>query len=139
MRKKIKTFSTVLEEENAKEIIEYFDETVADYNVLKRTALHILRNNPNIGKNVLNTLLQERFGITKRTANSVIIEVQGVIASALALIPLNIEKLENDTINSQKAKKYWKQPSSSSYSDCSKNQAIWDYKGRFGYFWNDQK
>ena len=51
----------------------------------------------------------------------------------------NIEKLENDTINSQKAKKYWKQPSSSSYSDCSKNQAIWDYKGRFGYFWNDQK
>lgn len=95
MRKKMKTFSTVLEEENAKEIIAYFDETVADYNVLKRTALHILRNNPNIGKNILNTLLQERFGITKRTANSVIIEVQGVIASALALIPLNIEKLEN--------------------------------------------
>jgi len=50
MRKKIKTFSTVLEEENAKEIISYFDETVADYNVLKRTALHILRNNPDIEK-----------------------------------------------------------------------------------------
>lgn len=95
MRKKMKTFSTVLEEENAKEIIAYFDETVADYNVLKRTALHILRNNPDIGKNVLNTLLQERFGITKRTANSAIIEAQGVIASALALIPLNIEKLES--------------------------------------------
>ena len=95
MRKKIKTFSTVLEEENAKEIISYFDETVADYNVLKRTALHILRNNPDIEKNVLNALLQEKFGITKRTANSAIIEAQGVIASVLALIPLNIEKLEN--------------------------------------------
>lgn len=94
MRKKLKTFSTVLEEKNAKEIITYFDETVVDYNVLKRTALHILRNNPDIGKNVLNALLQEKFGITKRTASSAIIEVQGVIASALALIPLNIEKLE---------------------------------------------
>lgn len=99
MRKKMKTFSTVLEEENAKEIIAYFDETVADYNVLKRTVLHILRNNSDIGKNVLNTLLQERFGITKRTANSAIVEVQGVIASALALIPLNIEKLENKIKN----------------------------------------
>ena len=94
MRKKMKTFSTVLEEENAKEIISYFDETTTDYNVLKRTALHILRNDPDIRKNVLNALLQERFGITRRTANSAIIEVQGVIASALALIPLNIEKLE---------------------------------------------
>lgn len=95
MRKKMKTFSTVLEEENAKEIIAYFDETVADYNVLKRTVLHILRNDPDIGKNVLNTFLQERFGITKRTANFAIIEAQEVIASALALIPLNIEKLES--------------------------------------------
>lgn len=103
MRKKMKTFSTVLEEENAKEIIAYFDETVADYNVLKRTALHILRNNPDIEKNVLNALLQERFGITKRTANSAIIEAQGVIASALALIPLNIEKLESRIEDKEKA------------------------------------
>mgnify|MGYP000343449994 CR=1 FL=1 len=102
MRKKMKTFSTVLEEENAKEIIAYFDETVADYNVLKRTALHILRNNPDIEKNVLNALLQERFGITKRTANSAIIEVQGVIASALALISLNIEKLESRIVDKKK-------------------------------------
>lgn len=94
MRKKMKTFSTVLEEENAKEIIAYFDETATDYNVLKRTVLHILRNNPDIRESKLNTLLQEKFGITKRTANSAIIEVQGVIASALALIPLNIEKFE---------------------------------------------
>ena len=94
IRKKMKTFSTVLEEENAKEIIKYFDETVADYNVLKRTVLHILRNNPDIRESKLNTLLQEKFGITKRTAGSAIIEVKGAIASALALIPLNVEKLE---------------------------------------------
>ena len=42
IRKKMKTFSTVLEEENAKEIIKYFNETVADYNVLKRVTLHNL-------------------------------------------------------------------------------------------------
>ena len=102
MRKKIKTFSTVLEGENAKEIIEYFEETAGSYGFLKRCTLHILRNCPEISRNNLNKLLQERFGITKRTANSAIIEVQGVIASALALIPLNIEKLESRIADKKK-------------------------------------
>ena len=92
--KSFKTFSTVLEEDNAKEIIEYFEETSVNYGFLKRCALHILRNDPEISRNELNKLLQERFLVTRRTANSAIYEVEQIISSALALIPLNIEKLE---------------------------------------------
>ena len=92
--KAFKTFSTVLEEDNAKEIIEYFDETTVNYGFLKRCTLHILRNCPEISRNDLNKLLQERFSVTTRTANSAIYEIEEMISSALALIPLNIEKLE---------------------------------------------
>ena len=92
--KAFKTFSTVLKEDNAKEIIEYFEETAGNYGFLKRCALHILRNCPEISRNELNKLLQERFSVTSRTANSAIYEVEEIISSVLALIPLNIEKLE---------------------------------------------
>ena len=92
--KSFKTFSTVLEEDNAKEIIEYFEETAQNYGFLKRCTLHILRNNPEMSRNDLNKFLQERFSVTSRTASSAIYEVEEIINSALALIPLNIEKLE---------------------------------------------
>ena len=92
--KSFKTFSTVLEEDNAKEIIEYFEETAGNYGFLKRCTLHILRNSPEIRRNDLNKLLQERFSVTSRTASSAIYEAEEMISSALALIPLNIEKLE---------------------------------------------
>lgn len=92
--KSFKTFSTVLEEDNAKEIIEYFEESAGNYGYLKRCTLHILRNCPEISRNDLNKILQEKFSVTTRTASSAIYEVEEIISSALALIPLNIEKLE---------------------------------------------
>ena len=93
--KSFKTFSTVLEENNAEEIIEYFEKTAGNYGFLKRCTLHILRNCPEIDRNNLNKILQERFSVATRTANSAIYEVEEVISSALALIPLNIKKLES--------------------------------------------
>ena len=92
--KSFKTFATILEEDNAKEIIEYFEETAGNYGFLKRCTLHILRNCPEMSRNDLNKFLQERFSVTTRTASSAIYEVEEMISSALALIPLNIEKLE---------------------------------------------
>ena len=92
--KSFKTFSTILEEDNAKEIIEYFEETAGSYGFLKRCTLHILRNCPEISRNDLNKLLQEKFSVTARTASSAIYEAEEIISSALALILLNIEKLE---------------------------------------------
>ena len=92
--KSFKTFSTVLEEDNAKEIIEYFEETAGNFGYLKRCILHILRNNPEISRNDLNKLLQERFLVTARTATSAINQIEKVINSALAVIPFNIETLK---------------------------------------------
>lgn len=92
--KSFKTFSTVLEGDNAKEIIEYFEETAGNFGYLKRCTLHILRNNPEINRNDLNKLLQERFLVTARIATSAINEIEKVIHSALAVIPFNIEKLK---------------------------------------------
>ena len=100
--KSFKTFSTVLEEDNAKEIIEYFEETAGNYGFLKRCTLHILRNSPEISRNESNKILQERFSVTTRTASSAIYEVEEIISSALALIPLNIEKLETRIDNKTK-------------------------------------
>ena len=93
--KKISTFSTVLETEHNKNVINYFENTVFRYSTMKRHALHVIRNNPEIKENVLNKYLQDKYGVTTRTANSCIKEVKGIVSSALALLSLNIEKINN--------------------------------------------
>lgn len=46
--KKVSTFSTVLETKHNENVIEYFEDTVFDYSAMKRHALHVIRNNPEI-------------------------------------------------------------------------------------------
>ena len=93
--KKVSTFSTVLETKNNENVINNFEDTVPKYSTMKRHALHVIRNNPEIKENVLNRYLQDKYGVTTRTANSCIKEVRGIVSSALALLSLNIEKIEN--------------------------------------------
>ena len=93
--KKISTFSTVLETKHNENVIEYFEDTVFDYSTMKRHALHVIRNNPEIKENILNRYLQDKYGVTTRTANSCTKEVRGIVSSALALLSVNIEKIEN--------------------------------------------
>ena len=93
--KKVSTFSTVLETKHNENVINYFENTVFKYSATKRHALHVIRNNPEIKENVLNRYLQDKYGVTTRTANSCIKEVKGIINSAIALLSLNIEKIEN--------------------------------------------
>ena len=100
--KKVLTFSTVLETEHNKNVINYFENTVFRYSAMKRHALHVIRNNPEIKENVLNRYLQDRYEVTTRTANSCIKEVKGIVGSALALLALNIEKIENRIKNKKK-------------------------------------
>ena len=57
--------------------------------------MHVIRNNPEIKENVLNRYLQDRYGVTTRTANSCIKEVKGVVNSAIASLSSKIEKIEN--------------------------------------------
>ena len=99
--KKVLTFSTVLEKKHNENVINYFEDTVFRYSAMKRHALHVIRNNPEIKENVLNRYLQDRYGVTTRTANSCIKEMKGIVNCAIALLSLNIEKIEN-RINDKK-------------------------------------
>ena len=93
--KKISTFSTILGTKHNESVISYFEETVFKYSAMKRHALHVIRNNPEIKENFLNRYLQDKYGVTTRTANSCLKEVKGIVNSAVALLSLNIEKIEN--------------------------------------------
>ena len=93
--RKVSTFSTVLETEHNENVINYFEDTVFNYSAMKRHALHVIRNSPEIKENILNRYLQDKYSVTTRTANSCIKEVKGIVSSALALLSLNIEKIEN--------------------------------------------
>lgn len=99
--KKVSTFSTIIETKNNENVIEYFENTVFKYNAMKRHALHVIRNSPEIKENILNKYLQDKYGVTTRTANSCVKEVKGIVSSAIALLSLNIEKIEN-RINDKK-------------------------------------
>ena len=46
--KKVSTFSTVLEKKHNENVINYFENTVFKYNTMKRHALHVIRNSPEI-------------------------------------------------------------------------------------------
>ena len=100
--KKVSTFSTVLETKHNENVIEYFEDTVFDYSTMKRHTLHIIKNNPEIKENILNKYLQDKYGVTTRTANSCIKEVKGIVSSALALLSSKIEKIENRIKNKRK-------------------------------------
>ena len=93
--KKVSIFSTVLETKNNENVINYFENTVFNYSTMKRHALHVIRNNPEIKENILNRYLQDKYSVTTRTANSCIKEVKGIVNSAIALLSSNIEKIEN--------------------------------------------
>ena len=75
------TTETRLYGKNNEDIIAYFDEVKKQYNYILRKVYYIIRNNPKIKENFLNTELQSKYNISRRTANSIIKTVQGRINS----------------------------------------------------------
>ena len=73
------TTETRLYSKNNEDIIAYFDEVKEQYNYILRKVYYIIRNNPKIKENFLNTELQSEYNISKRTANSIIKTVQGKV------------------------------------------------------------
>lgn len=73
------TTETRLYGKNNEDIIAYFDEVKEQYNYILRKVYYIIRNNPKIKENFLNTELQNKYNISKRTANSIIKTVQGKV------------------------------------------------------------
>lgn len=75
------TTETRLYSKNNEDVITYFDEVKEQYNYILRKVYYIIRNNPKTKENFLNTELQSKYNISRRTANSIIKTVQGRINS----------------------------------------------------------
>ena len=86
------TTETRLYIKNNKDIVDYFDEVKAQYNHIFRKVYHIIKNNPKLKINLLNTKLQNKDGINKRTASSIIKTVQGRINSIRELKKTEIKQ-----------------------------------------------
>ena len=86
------TTETRLYIKNNKDIVEYFDEVKAQYSCIFRKVYYIIKNNPKIKINLLNTKLQNEYNISKRTASSIIKTVQGRINSIKELKKTEIKQ-----------------------------------------------
>lgn len=86
------TTETRLYIKNNKDIVDYFDEAKNQYSYILRKVYYIIRNNPKLKINLLNTELQNEYNISKRTANSIIKSVQGIISSIKELKKAEIKQ-----------------------------------------------
>ena len=86
------TTETRLYIKDNKDIVDYFDEAVNQYSYIFRKVYYIIRNNPKIKTNLLNTELQNEYSISRRTANSIIKTVQGIISSIKELKKTEIKQ-----------------------------------------------
>ena len=88
------TTETRLYIKNNKDIADYFDEVVNQYSYIFRKVYYIIRNNPKIKISSLNTELQNEYSISRRTANSIIKTVHGIINSIRELKKTEIKQKE---------------------------------------------
>lgn len=86
------TTETKLYIKNNKDIVEYFNEVKEQYSYILRKVYYIIRNNPNLKTNLLNTKLQNEYNISSRTADSIIKTVQGRINSIKELKKTEIKQ-----------------------------------------------
>lgn len=77
MHKRKFTVFTQLHEENNADLIEYFDDRRERQSKIVRKTFHLIKNADEFDKSSYNTHLQNEYGITKRTANSIISDAQG--------------------------------------------------------------
>ena len=77
MLKRKFTVVAQLHEKNNHNLIEYVEEARGIYAKALRETFHVVKNSRDFNKSKYNTYLQGRYGILKRTANSIISDAQG--------------------------------------------------------------
>ena len=75
-KRKFTVFTQLHEESNA-DLIEYFDDRRKRQSKVVRETFHLIKNANEFNKSSYNTYLQNKYEITKRTANSIISDAQG--------------------------------------------------------------
>ena len=85
MQKRKFTVVTQLHDKNNSQIIEYVENSRMTYaHAMRKTFQHI-KHTDNFNKSAYNTYLQNQYGITKRTANSIISDAQGRLNALIEL------------------------------------------------------
>ena len=94
MYKRKFTVFTQLHEENNADLIEYFDDRRERQSKIVRKTFHLIKNADEFDKSSYNTHLQNEYGITKRTANSIISDAQGRLNALKELKVFEKKQLE---------------------------------------------
>lgn len=81
MRPRKFTIVAQLHEEQNRDLIKYIDSCFATYGKAIRETFHVLKRDRNFNKSTFNTYLQTKYGILKRTANSIISDAQGKLSA----------------------------------------------------------
>ena len=83
-----------LHENQNHDLIEYVDSCFATYGKAKRETFHVLKRNADFNKSSFNKHLQTKYGILKRTANSIISDAQGRLNALIELKKYEKSQLE---------------------------------------------
>ena len=83
-----------LHEKQNQDLIEYIDSCFETYGKAKRETFHVLKRNADFNKSDFNTYLQTKYGILKRTANSIISDAQGTLNALKELKQYEKSQLE---------------------------------------------
>lgn len=102
MHKRKFTVFTQLHEANNADLIEYFDDRRERYAKTMRETFHVIKNTNDFNKSSYNTHLQNKYGITKRTANSIISDAQGRLNALKKLKVFEKRQLEQKIENLEK-------------------------------------
>lgn len=105
MLKKKFTIVTQLHTSLNKDLIDYIDKTLPFYSKAVRESFHTIKNSKSFNKSNYNSYLQQKYDITKRTANSIISDAQGRLNALIELkqyeqkqLKLKISNLEKNII-----------------------------------------
>ena len=89
------TVVTQLHEKNNKEIIDYIDSSRGVYAQALRETFYVIKNSTAFNKSTHNSQLQSKYGILKRTANSIIADAQGRLSALKELKVYEQKRLES--------------------------------------------
>lgn len=105
MRKRKYTVIAQLHGQNNKDLIEYVEVARQAYAKAVRETFYVIKNSNDFNKSSFNTYLQNSYGITRRTANSIILDAQGHLNALKELkiyektqLELKIKHLETSVI-----------------------------------------
>lgn len=105
MLKKKFTIVTQLHTSLNKDLIDYIDLTLPSYSKAVRESFHTIKNSKSFNKSSYNSLLQQKYDITQRTANSIISDAQGRLNALIEFkryeqkqLKLKISNLEKNII-----------------------------------------